>query len=159
MAFSNTCSYASECVMMGWKCLFSDFHDCWAHWRVLVLLLWEYPSKADLLPNISQQKFLSQPGIIVKQPTPMHIIWADVIVYSASQQLIVIHGCSDAQVRQPDAYGIGTRVICLPSVCGSWLVSASWIFHEAAAIPGVHIQLQLSPTQPPSPSTTQYSKV
>lgn len=32
---------------------------------------------------------------------------------------------------------------------GSQLVSASWIFHEGfAAIPGVRIQLQLSPTQP-----------
>lgn len=55
----------------------------------------------------------------------MHIMWDDVVVYSTFQQLIVIHGSSDAQVRQPDAYGTSTRVIFLPSVCGSWLVSAS----------------------------------
>lgn len=63
-------------------------------------------------------------------------------------------GSSDTRVRQSDAYGISARVICLPSVARSRLVSASWIFHEAAATPGLHIQLQLSPTHPPSTSTT-----
>lgn len=63
-------------------------------------------------------------------------------------------GSSDTQVRQSDAYGISARVICLPSLARSRLVSASWMFHEAVATPGVHIQLQLSPTHPPSTSTT-----
>lgn len=136
------------------------FHECWAHWRVQVLLLWKQTSKAALLPDISPHEFISQPGIIVKS-TSMHIIWDGVVVCSASVPLpssswlwfMRLVGSSDTQVRQPDAYGISTRVICLPSVCGSWLVSASWIFHEA--FPRCTYP---TPIITHTPSTTHHSK-
>ena len=86
--------------------------------------------------SIYQRQLCTLPHeFIERKPTCSHITW-DGVVYSTLQRLIVIHGGADAPVRQPDAYGTSACAIRLPSVCGSWLVSVSWIFHDATAIPG-----------------------
>lgn len=84
----------------------------------------------------------------------MYIIWDD----SADRQPLCWYlsaaDCDSCCLPAAATHRSGSLMLLgSPSVCASWLVSASWIFHEAAAIPAIYIQLQLSPTHPPSLST------
>lgn len=93
--------------------------------RVQVLLLWEHLSKAALLLDIVWN-YLSAGVFVQKLDMGAHHVARRCHVPAPSSQLHFVRQAS----RRPDAYRIGTLVICLPSACGSRLISASWMFHE-----------------------------